>query len=106
MDRRRAKLGKLLMEEIATMVHQELKDSRLEGVVITYVELSSDMQNAKVYFTTLEEGKEAQAQKALNSASGYIRAQLMKKLKLKHLPLLTFVFDKELKRMEKIWEKL
>ncbi len=94
------------MEEIASMVHQELKDARLEGVVITYVELSPDMQNAKVYFTTLQEGKEEEAQKTLNSASGYIRAKLMKKLRVKHLPQLSFVFDKELKRMERIWERL
>lgn len=106
MNVKRARLEKLLMEEIANLVLKELKDPRLADVVITYVELSQDMKRAKVYFTTLQEGREKEAEEALNHASPFIRAQLAKSLKIKRLPELDFVFDKELKRMEKIWQKL
>lgn len=106
MDRKRARFAKLLMEEIASMVHSELKDRRLEGVVITWLELSEDLKRARVYFTTLEEGKEEEAQSLLNSASPYIRSQLMRRLRVKSVPELNFVFDRELKRMERIWERL
>ncbi len=106
MDIKRARLEKLLMEEIASLVLRELKDPRLADIVITYVELSQDMKKAKVYFTTLQEGKEEEAESALNHASSYIRSQLAKSLKLKRIPELEFLFDKELKRMERIWQKL
>ena len=105
MDIKRAKFAKQLMEEIASLIHREIKDPRLEGLVITGLELSEDMSVAKVYFTTLEEGKE-EAKKALEHAKGYIRSQLMKSLRVKRMPNLVFIFDKELKRMERIWEKL
>ncbi|MCY0867174.1 MAG: 30S ribosome-binding factor RbfA [Aquificaceae bacterium] len=106
MDIKRAKFAKQLMEEIASLIHREIKDPRLEGLVITGLELSEDMSVAKVYFTTLEEGKEEEGKKALEHAKGYIRSQLMKSLRVKRMPNLVFIFDKELKRMERIWEKL
>ncbi|MFN3975483.1 MAG: 30S ribosome-binding factor RbfA [Aquificaceae bacterium] len=106
MDIRRAKLAKQLIEEIASLIQKDIKDPRLGGVIITGLDLSEDMSVAKVYFTTLEEGKEEEAYKALEHARGYIRSQLMKSLRVKRMPHLTFIFDKELKRMERIWEKL
>ena len=83
MDVKRAKFAKQLMEEIASLIQMEIKDPRLEGLVITGLELSEDMSVAKVYFTTLEEGKEEEAKKALEHAKGYIRSQLMKSLRVK-----------------------
>ncbi len=106
MDIKRVRLEKLLMEEIASLIPRELKDPRLADVVITHVELSQDMRRAKVYFTTLQEGKEKESESALKHASSYIRSQLAKNLKIKRLPELEFVFDRELKRMERIWQKL
>lgn len=106
MSVKKARLEKLLMEEIASLILRELKDPRLADVVITHVELSQDMSRAKVYYTTLQEGKEEEAGLALKHASSYIRTQLTKSLKIKRLPELEFVFDKELKRMERIWQKL
>ncbi|MFN3870554.1 MAG: 30S ribosome-binding factor RbfA [Aquificaceae bacterium] len=106
MDIKRIKFAKQLKEEIANLVLTELKDPRLEGVVVTGIELSEDMSLAKVYFTTLEEGKEKQAQEALQKAEGFLKKLLLKNLRVKRLPKLIFVFDKELKSMEKVWEKL
>lgn len=106
MDVRKAKLERQLMEEIARLVLLELKDPRLEGIVITGVVISEDRSTARVYFTTLKEGKEEDAQRALDAAKGYIRSRLLKSLRLKKLPDLHFFFDRELKRMERIWERL
>ncbi|MEJ5339844.1 MAG: 30S ribosome-binding factor RbfA [Aquificaceae bacterium] len=106
MSVKRARLEKLLMEEIAGLILREIKDPRLAHVVITHVELSQDMKRAKVYFTTLQEGREREAEDALRHASPFIRARLAKGLKIKRLPELDFIFDRELKRMEKIWQKL
>lgn len=103
---KKARLEKLLMEEIAGLILKELKDPRLEEVVITRVELSLDLGNAKVYFTTLTEGKEEEAKRALEQAKALIRGFLSRGLRIRRLPELHFVFDKELKRMEKIWERL
>ncbi|MFN7064560.1 MAG: 30S ribosome-binding factor RbfA [Aquificaceae bacterium] len=103
---KRIRFAKQLKEEIAKLVLTELKDPRLKGVIITGIELSEDMSLAKVYFTTLEEGREEEAQGALQHAEGFLRRILLKNLKVKRLPRITFLFDKDLKGMEKIWERL
>ncbi len=94
------------MEEIAKLIVGELKDPGLAGVVITRVVLSEDLRNAKVYFTTFEEGREKEAVRALERAKPYIRSYLIKSLRLKRLPELYFIFDEELRRMERIWQRL
>jgi len=105
MSRRQERLSKLLKEEIAYIL-KDSKDPRLNVVVITRLELSQDGKNAKVFYTTIPEGKEEEAQKALEGAKRYVKGELLKRLDLKFVPELTFKFDKELKSFEKIWEKL
>lgn len=106
MDIRRLRFAKQLKEEIANLILMELKDPRLEGVIITGIDLSQDMSVAKIYFTTLQEGKEEETKRALEHAESFIRKRLLKSLKVKRLPRLLFLFDKDLKNIEKIWEKL
>nr|BAL56374.1 ribosome-binding factor A [uncultured Aquificae bacterium] len=105
MSIRREKLTKLLKEEVAEIL-KEAHDPRLAMAVITRLDLSKDGKHAKVYFTTIPEGVEKDVEKALNSAEGYIRSLLLKRLSLRFVPHLTFKFDVELKHFEKLWEKL
>ncbi|SNZ12212.1 30S ribosome-binding factor RbfA [Hydrogenobacter hydrogenophilus] len=105
MSRKKDRLSNLLKEEIAYIL-KHAQDPRLAMVVITRLELSQDLKHAKVYFTTIPEGAEKEVEKALQSARGYIKSQLMKNLRIKFVPDLVFKFDAELKAFEKLWEKL
>jgi ribosome-binding factor A len=105
MSRKRERLSNLLKEEIAQIL-KHAQDKRLTMAVITRLELSQDLRHAKVYFTTIPEGAEKEVEKALESAKGYIKTQLIKNLDIRFVPELTFKFDRELKEFEKLWEKL
>ncbi len=105
MSRKREKLASLLKEEIAGLL-KEARDPRLTMAVITRLELSQDGRYAVVYFTTIPEGAEKEVQKAFESAKGYIKSILLKRLNLRFVPDLSFRFDQELKQFEKLWEKL
>ncbi|MFN3813799.1 MAG: ribosome-binding factor A [Aquificaceae bacterium] len=70
------------------------------------VDLSEDMRNAKVYFTTIPEGKEKEVEDGPKSVKNYIKAVLIKRLRVKSAPELSFKFDIDLKSLERIWEKL
>lgn len=105
MSRKRERLSNLLKEEVAQIL-KHAQDQRLTMAVITRLELSQDLRHAKVYFTTIPEGAEKEVEKALESAKGYIKNQLIKNLDIRFVPELTFRFDKELKELEKLWEKL
>ena len=103
--RRIEKLSKLFMEEIANIILYQLENKDLKDVVITRVEITPDIKNAKVYFTTLQEGREKEAQRALDGAKNHIRSLLLKRLKIKYIPDIAFIFDKDLKHMEKLWQR-
>jgi len=92
--KRSEKVADVIQREISQMLVKTLKDPRIGFVTITRVLVSEDCRAAKVYFSvvgTLEE-KERSA-KGLNSAKGYVRKELGRRMGLRHTPEITFQFD-------------
>ncbi|MBI2104523.1 MAG: 30S ribosome-binding factor RbfA [Candidatus Omnitrophica bacterium] len=91
---RTARLAGQLRQEIATIIHQELKDPRLGFVTITRIELSNDLRHAKVLFSCLGGAEErASSQDALDHAARFIHGLLKKRFRLKIIPELAFRYD-------------
>ena len=91
---RMERLSQQLQQEIAMIIHQELKDPRLGFVTITRIELAKDVRHAKVRFSCLggEEERE-KSQQALDRAAYFIHGLLKKRFHLKTIPVLTFHYD-------------
>ena len=72
-----------------------IKDPRIGMVTITEVQLTPDYAHAKVYFTQLLDDKDKVKASidGLQAASGFIRNQLGKVLRIHTLPQLHFVHD-------------
>jgi ribosome-binding factor A len=94
-----------MQRELAQLIRLEIKDPRLGGLVtITAVEVSRDTSHAKVFVTVMggepEEGVDpvAQSVKVLNDASGFLRMQLGKAMKLRSVPNLRFHYDESVVR--------
>ena len=97
MPPRTARLAHQLQQEIATIIHQELKDPRLGFVTITRVELSKDLRHAKVLFSCLGEAEErARSQEALDHSTRFVYGLLKKRLRLKIIPELLFRYDESI----------
>ena len=84
-----------IKRELAITI-RELKDPRVAGKLLTVVnvEVSSDNSYAKVYisaFDGLETAKNAV--KGLESATGFIRREIGKRLHLRKTPELKFIAD-------------
>ncbi|MBI5642427.1 MAG: 30S ribosome-binding factor RbfA [Deltaproteobacteria bacterium] len=102
--KRSDRVGDVIKEEIASMIlHGEIKDPRIGFVTITHVELTPDLKEAKVFFSQIgsEEDKK-KSRNGLNNASGYVRRNLAKRLTLRHIPTVQFVFDESLEYSERI----
>jgi ribosome-binding factor A len=106
--KRSDRVGDLIKEEVASiLLHGELKDPRIGFVTITHVKMTPDLRDAKIYFSQLgteEEKKESCA--GLNSASGYIRRVLAKRLRLRSIPKVTFFYDETLEYSDRIGQVL
>jgi len=100
MSYRIPKLNSLIREEISELIQHGIKDPRLgDFITVTEVETSVDLKHARVFVSSLgtEEEKE-KTLKGLTSASGFIRRELAKKIRIRHIPELSFHWDNSIER--------
>jgi ribosome-binding factor A len=105
--KRSEKVGDQIREEISEILLRELKDPRIGFVTITKVAVSDDLRMAKVYYSVYggEQAKE-ESHQGLESAKGYIKKELGRRMRLKYMPEITFLFDDSLEYGEHIEELL
>jgi ribosome-binding factor A len=99
------RIADLLQREIADLLLRRVKDPRTEGVTVTGVKVSSDLQHARVFYCVMgsgEAGAREAAADGLEKSKGFMRRELGKRLHMKHLPHLEFVYDASFDYGEKI----
>ena len=80
--------------EVADILMRKIKDPRVRSVTVTDVELTKDLCIARVFVTTMEQNKDEQLVfDGLAKASGFVRAELGRRLALRYLPELIFMKD-------------
>lgn len=94
-----------LQQELAVLIQREVKDPRLGMVTVSGVTVSRDLGYADVYVTLLgdddpERIKENLA--VLKRAGGFLRSQIARRIKLRHVPELRFHFDESVVRGHKL----
>ena len=87
---RTLRLQELIREEVNLILRNEVRDPRLDGVVITMVELAGDGSCARLWFTS--EGDDDKRD-ACDHIAGFLRTQLAESLGLKRTPELRFRRD-------------
>jgi ribosome-binding factor A len=96
---RRERIDHELQRELARLISIELKDPRLGFVTVTRVEITDDMQHAKVFVSIIGDRHAArQSMDALESASGFLRGELGHAVRLRFTPDLTFIEDRSTER--------
>ena len=103
MTRRTDRVADAIQEEIAQLLLREIKDPRVGMITLTGVRVSPDLRHARVLFSVLggaERRDEALA--GLRSASGFIRAQLARRLNLRVAPGIVFEADTSLEEAERV----
>jgi ribosome-binding factor A len=106
---RHQRVGEEIAHEINAMLAGELKDPRLEiSVSVSEVRVQPDMKHARVFVSVrgADAKEQANAIKALEHASGYIRHELIERLQLRRLPDLHFTLDLSQEHVERIEQLL
>jgi ribosome-binding factor A len=98
------RVNTLMQREISELIQRELRDPRLdEFVSVTEVSVSPDLRFARVYVSCMGgQQKETQIIGALDSASGFLRSELAKKVRLRRMPELHFQWDNSIERGDRI----
>ena len=91
---RARRLADRIKEIVASMLDTKIKDPRLGFVTITDVRVTSDLQNAAIFYTVLgdDEARKRTAA-ALESAKGMLRSEVGKQTGVRLTPALTFHLD-------------
>ena len=92
---RPGRLREVIKEEISSIIRKELKDPRIGDMTsITSVEVTRDLRHAKVFASVFgDEKKQQDAIRGLQSAAGFIRTELARRVRLRHTPEITFHLD-------------
>lgn len=98
--KRNARVGELIMEEMANIIiYGEVNDPRLRNITITGIDMSDDLSHAKIYFTSMDKDMPVKdIQDGFDKAKGFIKRLLSKRLRLKKFPELTFRYDESLEK--------
>ncbi len=94
MYKRKERVAHLIRSEVSEMILKELKDPRIGFVSVTGVEVSGDLRYATIFFTVLGEEKDVESTvAALEHATGYVRREIARRLRLRYAPEIRFKFD-------------
>jgi len=108
MSHRLERLNSLLRQELSDLLHREVKDPRLSGMIsITEVNIAPDLKYAQVFVSSLGglEDKDA-VLSSLRSAAGFLRGKLAKNLRMRVVPELDFQWDESIEHGAHILELL
>jgi ribosome-binding factor A len=91
-----------LRRELGAIVHSAVREHGLPSVSVSDVEVTRDLAHAKVFVTTLQAERSAEAVKALKTIAPELRYALGRAMKLRHVPELHFQYDDSVDRGERI----
>ncbi|MBL0388957.1 30S ribosome-binding factor RbfA [Tumebacillus sp. ITR2] len=102
-----SRVGEQIKKEIVDIVRTEIKDPRVGFVTITGVEASGDLQHATVFVSVLGNDDQRKGSlDALQKATGFIRAEVGRRIRLRRTPELHFKLDTSLDYSTRISEVL
>ncbi len=95
-----------IKKELSQLINYEVKDPRLEEfITVVRVDTTNDLSYSKIYVSVLgNEEKEKKVLEGLNSAKGFIKREIAKRINLRHTPELIFINDDSLEHSAKMNE--
>jgi ribosome-binding factor A len=104
---RTARVADQVRSELASLLAREVHDPGIGFVTLTRVQMSADLQRARVFYTTLGDARaRADTGRALERAAPFLRRQIGSRLRLKRAPEIVFVFDESIAGQDRIEQLL
>ena len=102
-SQRPTRVGEQIREDLTELLVREVHDPGIGFLTITRVQVTADLQNARVYYTTLGDAPaRKQTSRALDRATPFLRRQLGRRLRLKRVPEIQFHFDENIERLDRV----
>jgi ribosome-binding factor A len=84
----------LIQEVLSDLLKKNISDPRVAMATITSVKMSRDLKLARIYFTIYGDSQKSEAAvQGFDSARGFIKRSLARRLNLRYMPDLKFFYD-------------
>jgi len=101
------RVAEQIRNELALLLAREVHDPGIGFVTLTRVQISPDLQSARVFYTALGEGAaRGNSARALERAAPFLRRQVGSRLRLKRVPELKFLYDESIAGQDRIEQLL
>ncbi|WP_404452663.1 30S ribosome-binding factor RbfA [Virgibacillus necropolis] len=91
------RIAEQMKKELGEIISRKLKDPRVGFVTVTDVEVTGDLQQAKIFISVLgDEKQKHDTLVGLAKAKGFIRSEIGQRIRLRKTPELVFEFDEAL----------
>lgn len=98
-SRRVLKAAEAIREVVSMAILTDLRDPRIEGVTVTYVEVSPDMRQATVHVSIMGNDKQQQlCLHGLRNSAGYLQSKISDRIDTRYTPRLRFELDEGVKK--------
>ena len=104
---RSERIAEQIRSELASLLARDVHDPGLGFATITRVQVTSDLQLARVYYTALgDEKAQKSTARALERATPFLRRQIGSRLRLKRVAELDFIYDQSIAGQDRIEQLL
>jgi len=101
--KRADRVADLIKAEMSDILLREVNDPQVREITVTGVRVTDDLRQAKVFFVRMGQNTcSDETMKGLNRAAGFIRKELGKRLSLRHVPEIRFIFDESFEYGDRI----
>lgn len=108
--KRPLRVTEMLHRELMSLLRTDIRDPRVTEVIVSRVEISDDLTQAKIYFRHAmgksDEASRKEMTAGLTAASGRLRRGIGQAIQLRVVPELTFRYDDALDHANRIEEVL
>jgi ribosome-binding factor A len=87
------RINREMLREISDLIRTRIKDDSVRWAMLSEVDCSRDLSHAKVFFRTLPPGNPEEVKRSLDRVSGTLRGLLGRRMRLRQIPELHFVYD-------------
>jgi ribosome-binding factor A len=97
-ENRIRRVAEQMKKDVSAIIASEIKDPRVAGLTsITDVELSKDLRYASIYVSIFgNDNEKEETLQTLIRASGFIRGEIGRRIRLRYTPEISFYLDNSL----------
>ncbi|MGE5574393.1 MAG: 30S ribosome-binding factor RbfA [Bacillota bacterium] len=101
------RVAEAIRSEAADILARGIKDPRLGFATITDVEVSEDLRHVKIFVSVMGDKTQVdETMAALESATGFVRGEIGRRIRLRHTPEIVFRYDTSIRRGARVFELL